>query len=519
MGDIGFDFISTEIGSTEFTRTSCSETLRQLNFAVSFMNAKFGPAELPVKIHISKGQYCNLEYGGRVDFNHLPAYAYTNVTLMPHTVQIPSLLNASSHGVYATDSFEPMYNFIAYHLENGTHRIIWYPETAYWVNYDIDIPLFLPLYILTRLRDASNLEMLEYQTGHPLAGQMIFESGWEWGYWLQNAVVARMAFVHVGGREEVDAIKSLMRPFLDIFDDDDAVRVDMESVLLDLIWIQERYILSSESSIIGFLVGKDTWSDITQIISSKLATSPISPINLRVSKLKTFIDQIMTTFHLRPVFPKPNMRLLERLNSFSKELDRVLLKLTGLEYRFDRRDVNDTKQSIYFEVRDSVEMLLYRAKFVYILHRSVLFDNPVKNQLMGDAENILHKAFRVVKLRSTQYRFPETRIAAWNEENPTCYNFMYLWAVKTLYYWKRDLEIAKSPAFSFRCISPCFMNVIDPFDTVLGRGGIMKLKSWAERIMSRFSDCLYAPRSEPYSINNPSSTSAVRKPFHNFFEN
>ena len=97
-----------------------------------------------------------------------------------------------------------------------------FQETAYWVNYDISVPLFLaPLYASDRLEvghmGTNQSAHVRFVTGcryigcnascsitacqrftviyplvclppkspeAPLLGQLNFESGWQWGYWL-----------------------------------------------------------------------------------------------------------------------------------------------------------------------------------------------------------------------------------------------------------------------------------------------------------------------------------------------
>ena len=115
---------------------------------------------------------------------------------------------------------------------------MFYPETSYWVSVDIDVPLFLPLYGQRRQHDlrriankeiqsqkqreenqkskcCSNLETddvesclntnsdadgnscsNDYDDLPPfrIQGQMIFDSGWEWGYWLNDLIAARASW-------------------------------------------------------------------------------------------------------------------------------------------------------------------------------------------------------------------------------------------------------------------------------------------------------------------------------------
>ena len=62
-----------------------------------------------------------------------------------------------------------------------TRSMVFHPETAYWVSYDIDVPLFLPVYGLNRIRDLRYIAAREASSGKRIKGQMMFDSGWEFG--------------------------------------------------------------------------------------------------------------------------------------------------------------------------------------------------------------------------------------------------------------------------------------------------------------------------------------------------
>jgi hypothetical protein len=62
------------------------------------------------------------------------------------------------------------------------------------VNVDIDVPLFLPLYGQRRQHDLRRLALRELREGFRMDGQMNFDSGWEWGYWLSDMVTARASW-------------------------------------------------------------------------------------------------------------------------------------------------------------------------------------------------------------------------------------------------------------------------------------------------------------------------------------
>lgn len=79
-------------------------------------------------------------------------------------------------------------------LNAGRRDVIWYPETAYWVNYDINVPLFLPLYAERRLYDLRMIAQEEERLQQRIQGQVIFSSGWEWTYWMNDLIAARAAY-------------------------------------------------------------------------------------------------------------------------------------------------------------------------------------------------------------------------------------------------------------------------------------------------------------------------------------
>jgi hypothetical protein len=79
-------------------------------------------------------------------------------------------------------------------VEAPLRYTLYHGETAYWVNYDIDVPLFLPVYASARLYDLRKLGRAETSKGVRIMGQFNFESGWEWSYWLSNTLTARAAW-------------------------------------------------------------------------------------------------------------------------------------------------------------------------------------------------------------------------------------------------------------------------------------------------------------------------------------
>lgn len=182
----GFDFIATESGYSEFTHPNCTLMLQWMNFTTDYLLQNYQGKKMYIKCHCSSGQVCE-DYpdpftGEPINFNFLPAYATTDLGIYPHTVQVYNFTEPAP--TYGNTNFEYMLEFL---VEQCGHReVIFHGETAYWVNYDIDVPLFLPpVYGANRLSDMREVYKSTNEVSREAQGQMNFASGWEWAYWCK----------------------------------------------------------------------------------------------------------------------------------------------------------------------------------------------------------------------------------------------------------------------------------------------------------------------------------------------
>jgi len=120
-----------------------------------------------------------------------------------------------------------------------------------------------------------------------------------------------------------------------------------------------------------------------------------------------------------------------------------------------------------------------------------------RQQRLQAAQNALDAAQLIVNEREQHYRTDPQRIAGWGN-NPTAYEFGYLWTVHSLYYWWRDEGKAVEIP-----ISPCYRNIIHPVDVGFGEGlGHDAADILAQLFASvpgigAISECLTVPSSEP----------------------
>lgn len=490
----GFDFVTTEMGLSEFHNAGDQAMLDWLNTATRHLAERYG-RPLYVKVHISQGQYSQ-KYrdpvnGTPLNFNFLPHYADPRLGILPHTVQIYSLDDPAP--TYGLENFSEMFRFIQ--LEAGHRPLLWFPETSYWVNYDINVPLFLPVYAARRLHDLCLLGGSRLPGNHrkalPIQGQMLFSSGFEWGYWLNDRIAARAAWDPAAGKlQEEKALEQLLRQALSPAG---ATAEAWTRLLLDTISAQYRLLIRGEvqghppSQIalrngMAYLVGADTWSELSLWIrqSGLLRGFQTQPDRLEPIQVKQ--DPKAFQFYLREIQPL----LAEIYTTFSA----LARRAEDLQ--------NQNPSPLTAEFRDGLAINALRAQLIYSQYEQAarLHVGQRKEALrwLQQARESVAAAERIVQRREMAYRTDPERIAGWGT-NPTAYRYGYLWQVRSLHFWKRDLQVMETGI-----TNPCRMNIIDPLEVGLPDPEADSRALWIRRLsllLPTWQACFHPPKVEP----------------------
>ena len=167
-----------------------------MNAFTEHVNGTWG-REAGIKVHCSTGQFCkdfpDPRTGKPINFNFLPTHTHPGLGVFPHTVQVYALDDPTA-GAYGNENFSYVEDYMVYEAKLGRRSVTYYPETAYWVNVDIDVPLFLPIYGQRRQHDLRRIALREAREAFKIQGQIVFDSGWEWGYWVNDVVAARSSW-------------------------------------------------------------------------------------------------------------------------------------------------------------------------------------------------------------------------------------------------------------------------------------------------------------------------------------
>jgi len=502
--DAGFDYLATESGTSEFTHPEPERMLAWMDELAIHLDEQHDGRRAYMKIHCSTGLmaegYPDPVTGEDINFNFLPHFADPRLGVQPHTVQHYSLDDPAP--TYGNEDFGYIADFTRH--EAGRREVVWHPETAYWVSFDIDVPLFLPIYADRRLHDLRVLAKDEDDgkmglgslEGSRMDGQFVFSSGWEWGYWLNDVIAARAAWnPHVDAASDDDAMRALLEPVVRSFG---GVSGEVTELILDTIDAQHDLLILGKIAGVppddivrrngqAYLQGVETWDDV-----SDLGTGlPVDAVQM------TQPDRLGMVEMRNPLHAPPG---------YSDEVEPLLAEMEtrfmGLSDRYAALapQVPDSGRDLFDDLADAARMTALRARQIHGLYDYVDmfwdFDETARLARLQEARDALDEAQLVVNEREKRYRVPADRIAGWRN-NPTAYDLTYLWTVRSLFYWWRDEGKAVDAP-----VSPCYQNIINPVDVGFGEGLGVDATELLQDVadfagLDAIGDCMAAPGEEP----------------------
>ncbi len=476
-----FDYLVTESGFSEFTHPNGTLMLRLMDEVADQAKARFDVDTL-IKVHCSSGQtapgYPDPRPGRDpsipINFNYLPHYASKNLGILPHTIQAYSLDDPTA-GAYGNANFSDMFDFMLYEAERDdlNRTVVFHPETNYWVNVDVDVPLFLPLYGQRRVRDLRLIDAEEKRRGvraqsnDTVQGQLIFDSGWEWASWLSDVIAARSMWdndMYDKADSDDAALQIALGPLRATLADAQCsscidviveIAAAQQGLLIDGVYDGNKNSppteeeLASGLSGFAYLSGMDSWTTLLAVVKPKALTQP---------------RRIWFRDHAHPLYPKVEGLLAAMDETFARLADKLARLGGNVTASASAKDLID-------DMVDSMRMVALRAKHMHLLYQATAPGVGAQDRktLLAQARVVIGNATRVVCGRESDYRVqPHGRVSAWRP-NPTAYNYGYLWTVSSLYYFWRDYGIAERGGVD-SLVEPCYLNMIDTSQTILGLG-------------------------------------------------
>ena len=374
------------------------------------------------KVHCSTGQ-TDTKYGS-LNFNFIPKLADKRVGVLPHTVMFYGLQDKSAP-VYGNKNFQDMLQFIK---EQVNQRPMWYyPETSYWVGIDMDIPLLLTDFLVSRSDDMDLVKKMGVN------GQLTFTSGQSLGYWLFDYTVALQS----------SSIEYKNDPYI-------ALRLlgeDIDNVWKKEVQFQTQYI--KNNNLLPILSSANPMDEVPLAPknSGVLARNTIPELYKNIDAVEAEIVLLQDAVSHLPTYEISSIRNLEL---------RVLVEVTHLRIY----------HALY--IRIALKDIIARGRQSLVAHLSTKLDDPnsEKEIYLEKAQSIRLKAKGLItkavevneKLYPTAHSFEKPM------ENPTSYDFGYLWTAKVLHFWEREELIIKDERF--HGLSSTFMNIYNPVSII-----------------------------------------------------
>jgi len=394
--DLPFDVYSLSFG--EFFNADPQKFIDSVNEVASQLRTFAPQAEMHASVHVGATQ--RVTYRGQ-ELLYYFLVQYVDPLVIPdiHTVMYYNLYDDAG-GAYQHDDFSEHRQYLLDRI-CANQPVAYFPETAYWVAFDDSVPMYLPLYVYSRQRDLAGIAA--DGCGNPLDEHLLFSSGWEWGYWLNDYTALRASY-------ELTEMQPLI---------DHAFGKDLgpaASLVGELIAEQKHAYI--DERLTGYLVGRDIAIDTGDKLDPPIISQPD-----RV----TFEDLVAN----------PAIELdgpvLEPLRAHEKVLADIIQRLEALDLPVSQWSN---------ELRDGVTIDRLRVRFVLANYAAVLAhlrgDSGDASYL--DAQEILAAAKEIVTARHAQLHDPHGRRLVDETTNVTFYQFGYLYMADTLCYWQRELD-------------------------------------------------------------------------------
>ncbi|MEZ4364843.1 MAG: hypothetical protein R2939_00985 [Kofleriaceae bacterium] len=188
----GLPFDVYDLSFGEFFNSDPERFIASVDAWAAAMRTHAPAAELHGFVHVGADQrvtYANED----LIYYMLLKFADPSIIADVHTVMFYDLYEDAG-GAYHHDDFEEHRQYLLDEMRAG--RVGSYvPETAYWVAFDVSVPLYLPLYVRNRWLDLDGLAADAAAEGlAPLHTHILFSTGWEWGYWLHDYAALRASY-------------------------------------------------------------------------------------------------------------------------------------------------------------------------------------------------------------------------------------------------------------------------------------------------------------------------------------
>jgi len=440
--------LEVQFNPSEFTEIDHERTLVRLFALTEHFERSYPEATIEA---INHGTYAEPQppYGRR--FFDLPALAPSALGVQIHTLMFYDL-ERSAAGVYGNVNYNGLYEFLK--EEQSRRRIVHYPESSWWLTFDLPVPLYLaPVTIDARAHDIALLR--PYLTDDPKAksgvvGHHLFTSGQEWGYWMVDYCVAQMTWDADSSAEQ--CIEEIVDSFAE------------SEVLTDVLAsVRERQVDDlRDPRLLRLLVGSDDETEAGAALG--IVVHPLPP---RPSEVAALDDR----------------------EALELEVDLAVMGAMAADFHAwaDRVDATLPAQPSEArpwveEIADGLRVFALRAEHAVAIYRGALalrrgdLGHGAAEQALEEARSLTSSAREVIRRREGNYRYPPALTIDGDERgrpgavrNRTVYPFRVLSRTHRLFYWER-------PERQLAALLEADRRWLVPSATILPLGGQLSLR-------------------------------------------
>jgi len=424
----GFDSLGFQIGSSEFTKPADSEMLEWMEIARQHLEDNYPGVTPYAWVHTT----CDLESDDGGYYFHLPLKADESFGAYVHTTMFYDLEHSAP--VYSCENFHQQMDFVK--AADGKRPLVYFPESAWWLGFDNNCPVVLPVTGYTRAYDIDTL-LTDYQ----IDGHVTFTSGREWTYWMYDHFLTQKTW---NGELSWNDYLIWISPLYG--ENGEAVK----DVLLAWTDLQMQHFLL-EDPLIYFYVAGELRQDEVGEMAGILARRP----KLSFQKV---LDMDENTFN---TWKNSDLSMLRRMQSaYVAELEKLPQTLEG---------GSDAQKHLYKETYSGLYVFVKRIEHAIALYEGVAESrawalekqraaqaDPVEdpdetirtsalataNAKLESAETITREVLAIFKDMENEYRYPIELLAREKPETKTAYPYGYLEQTSSGHFWtRRDKQL------------------------------------------------------------------------------
>ena len=416
----GLGFVTFQIGTSEFTKPPDDQVVAWLDAAVAHLRDAWPDVKPFAWIHIP----CDVLADDGGYFFHLPLQADNDLGAWVHTTMFYGLGRPAP--VYGCEDFDHQLDFVT--AAAAQHREqVFFPETAWWLGFDSNLPLALPITGRSRAED-----LRRFAAPHkPGDGHITFTSGREWTYWQYDHYLTRATW---DVSTTWEAYLAWLAP---IYGDRAAAVTTAVQAWTDR---QVKDFYDTDPLLLFYLTGELPQDELGEA-AGILARRP----KLSFQKVLRFDDAAYQAWLDTDV-----ARLTEMRDAYQAILDAM--------------PTPNATEALYAEQYRVLAIFVQRIKHTLEVYAGVgaarAGDRPTAEAKLAESEAITAAVLAEVHAEEAHYRYPAALLTAEKPESLTSYPFGYLWETSTGYFWaRRDEQLRRVIAQVFEGVAEAWLTV------------------------------------------------------------